>query len=83
MKNRDQQRTRVLLGGKIIFNDNRGGLECVIKDISAGGTRITTENFMAVPDSFKLLVSDGRSFSCEVRWRKAKFIGVAFVDQAS
>lgn len=71
-------RSRAFLGAKIVFNDSHSSYDCIVRELSEGGAQIKVENALAVPECFDLIVSDGRSFACEVRWRRINAIGVEF-----
>ena len=79
MKQRAHQRAKAFLGARIIFNDHKSTFDCIVKEISEGGAMLKVESAMATPDRFKLCLSDGRQFDCEVRWRRINSIGVQFV----
>jgi hypothetical protein len=79
VKQRAHQRSRAFLGAKIVFNDRNSTFDCVIREISEGGAMIKVENALATPDHFTLLLSDGRRYECEVRWRRINSIGVQFL----
>jgi len=52
--------------------------DCIVKDISDAGARLKVQNVVSVPETFKLLISDGRSFEATVKWRRIDSIGVRF-----
>lgn len=76
---RQSQRHRTLLGGKIVFNAGRSVLDGVVRNLSETGARIQTENALAPPPAFRLDLPDGRSFECVVVWRAMGSLGVQFV----
>lgn len=78
MQERRFPRSRAFLGAKIIFNDGHSSYDCIVKELSEGGAQIRIENALAVPQQFRLIFSDGRSFDCEIRWRRINAIGVEF-----
>ena len=83
MERRRWQRSRAFLGGRIVFNHAHSSLDCVVKEISDGGALIKVENAVAVPESFQLILNDGRSFACEIIWRKINTLGVSFAKDAT
>lgn len=74
-----QLRRRTFLGGHIIFNGGGSTIDCTIKDFSEGGAKLAVQNGLMPPERFDLQLNDGRTFTCEIRWRRMDFIGVAFV----
>lgn len=78
MQDRRFPRSRAFLGAKIIFNDGHSSFDCIVREMSEGGAQIKVENALAVPERFNLTLSDGRSFGCEIRWRRINAIGVEF-----
>lgn len=78
MERRKFERYRALLGGRIFYNNGQSSLDCILRDISEGGSRIKVENSIAVPEKFHLVLNDGRNFDCQVRWRKVGLLGVSF-----
>ena len=40
MNRRRERRRKTLLSDKVIFNNRRGALDCIVKDLSPGGARI-------------------------------------------
>ena len=56
-------------------------IECILKDISATGARISVEVPDVVPDYFKLRIREDDEQllpKCRVRWRSGNEIGVEF-----
>lgn len=56
--------------------------DCIVKDISESGARLKVQNVVSVPDTFKLLISDGRSYDATVKWRRIDSVGVRFATAA-
>ncbi len=78
MDGRQQIRKRTFLGAKILINDRRSVIDCLVKDMSDGGARLSLDAVAAVPDDFELSLADGREFHCKVRWRRINAIGISF-----
>jgi hypothetical protein len=73
------QRQKTLLAGKIVYGANRFAADCAVRDLSAGGARLSFADASGIPDSFELhLPSRGTAFRVEVRWRKGRQIGIKF-----
>jgi hypothetical protein len=76
---RTTQRQKTLLAGKAIFGANRFVLDCSVRDLSAGGAKLSFADPLEMPDLFELhLPSRDSVFRAEVRWRKGRQIGVKF-----
>jgi hypothetical protein len=76
---RESRRQKTLLAGKIIFGANRFAMDCSIRDLSAGGARLSFADPLGIPDEFELqLPSRGTVFRAEVRWRRRREVGVKF-----
>ena len=76
---RESRRRKTLLAGKVIFGANRLAMDCAIRDLSAGGARLSFADPHGVPGEFELqLPSRGTVFRAEVRWRRGREIGVKF-----
>jgi hypothetical protein len=72
-------RTRVLLGGKIVYGDGAYSHDCAIRDMSAFGARLGIPGATVVPKEFYLLdLKRGTAFEAEVLWRNATQTGVTF-----
>jgi len=70
-------RRKVLKSAIAAFNDRFCTVGCVVRDISATGARLRTENSVDIPDTFELLIDlDGLEASCRVVWRRQKELGV-------
>lgn len=75
---RAEQRTRTLRGGTLRFNHGYGALECMVRNVSAHGARLSFGDTPAVPSRFDLRIGpDGAWRSAEVRWRAGTDVGVA------
>ncbi|MBX3570214.1 MAG: PilZ domain-containing protein [Rhizobiaceae bacterium] len=76
---RTGDRRRVLKGGRLSFNNGFGAFECVVRNLSARGARLSFGDTSAVPNAFDLLITgEDKARSATVRWREMTAIGVAF-----
>jgi hypothetical protein len=76
---RGAERRRVLKGAKLIFNKGYGAFECVARNVSESGARLTLGETSAVPSQFDLLISgDDLVRRATVRWRTMTALGVSF-----
>ena len=76
---RTQARRRVLKGAIIRFNNGYGAFECVVRNLSESGAKLTFGETSAVPAAFQLKIGgDGQSREARVRWRSPDSVGVSF-----
>jgi hypothetical protein len=84
-QNRRADRQPSYLGGKISYNQNLWTEDCVVRNASAAGAKLTVADPRALPDHFMLSIpSKGETYHAHIKWREGKTIGVAFEqDQAA
>jgi hypothetical protein len=74
-------RHRALKGATLKFNRGFGAFECVVRNLSEGGARLTFGDPLGVPTRFDLRIGpDGEWRPAQVRWRGASDVGVTFVE---
>ena len=73
------ERQRVLKGANLSFNKGYGAFECVVKNVSDKGARLSFGDTSAVPSHFSLAIKgeDVRK-PASVRWRSSTALGVSF-----
>ncbi|MBV9261822.1 MAG: PAS-domain containing protein, partial [Pseudolabrys sp.] len=78
---RQTGRHRLLKGGKIIFNDRRSVIDCLVRNFSDQGVCLHVNSAANVPREFELAI-DGteKSHRCHVRWATRDRIGAQFAD---
>ncbi|MEO5804936.1 PilZ domain-containing protein [Devosia sp.] len=76
---RANPRQRTLKGGKIALNDGYSTIDCTVRNLSATGALLRVTSIIGVPDQFKLVMNDGRSFDCKIAWKRETELGVAFI----
>ena len=77
---RNTRRQRVLLGGKIAYDNGNYTCDCSIRDLSATGARLGIRGGTVLPKYFYLLdLRNGMAYECEVVWRNAAQTGVKFL----
>ena len=73
-------RRRVFKGATLSFNKGYGALECVVRNESEKGARLSFGDTSAVPSGFDLTVrGDDMARHAKVRWRTLSLVGVEFV----
>ena len=76
---RRERRDRVLFRGKIILDDGFSTIDCVIRDLSSHGARVTVQDRAVPPRSFSLAILDtGRVFDAIRRWQRGQTVGLEF-----
>jgi hypothetical protein len=74
-------RTRTLKAGQIEFNRRLNVVDCVVRDMSAGGACLQVEDPDWLPKQFDLAVPiDGLKRACRVAWRAKDRLGVAYLE---
>jgi hypothetical protein len=77
---RAHPRHRVLKRVKAVFNSNSSVLDCLMRDLSLGGARLTCSQAILLPDSFVLVFPAEREMrDVRVAWRKIGELGVQFM----
>jgi hypothetical protein len=75
---RTAPRHRVLKHGTLAFGDG-GAVDCLVRNISAGGARLDVANPFRLPQSFTLVIeTDHFMRRCRPVWCSDTRIGVAF-----
>ena len=76
---RASHRSRTLRGGKILFNDRRSVLDCMIRNLSHEGACLQVESLVGVPATFELLI-DGEEAPrpCRLVWQSHDRAGVEY-----
>lgn len=78
-EHRRVSRQRVLLSGRIVYNDGAGSYNCAIRDLSSSGARLGIRGATVLPKYFYLLdLRNGTAHESEVVWRNATQTGVRF-----
>jgi hypothetical protein len=78
---RKDNRSRSLLGARIVFHNRASTIDCTIRNISKTGARLVFGAAVPVPDEFDLLIHHkGETHRCRIAWRNASEVGVAFLD---
>lgn len=76
---RRERRDRVLFRGRIIIDDGFSTIDCVIRDLSSRGARVTVQDQAVIPRTLSLAVLDtGRTFEAIRRWQRGQTVGLEF-----
>ncbi len=78
-RERKPTRNRVLLSGKLVFDEGTHSCDCGIRDLSPSGARLAIKAGTMLPKRFYLLdLKNGRAYDSEIVWRNAAQAGVRF-----
>src|SRR5215510_12555037 len=76
---RNSTRQKSFLQGRILFNNRRSAIDCLIRDISAGGARLIFSQTASIPDAVELHIPQkDQTFRAHVQWRSGEEAGVSF-----
>ena len=75
---RGVQRRSTLKGGKIVFNAGRSTIDCMVRNLSSTGAKLTVNSVVGIPETFDLVLDGHSRQPCRVKWRRLKEIGVEF-----
>jgi hypothetical protein len=72
-------RHKSFLRGNIQFNNGRNTADCLIRDISIYGARLTFSDSITTPDVIDIYIPQKeQTFHAQVIWRHGQELGVAF-----
>lgn len=78
-ENRGAPRSRVLKGGKIVFNEGRSVISCTVRNVSASGALLKVDTVVGVPDEFLIIIGDQAPRAARTSRRTATELGITFV----
>jgi hypothetical protein len=69
-----------MIGGKVVFNDQRSVVDCIVRNLSETGAKLVFSAHVRLPDEFDLELSQkGRSYRARVMWWAGESCGVLFL----
>jgi hypothetical protein len=77
---RGAPRRRVFFGAKILLSDGKSVFDCIVRDLSTSGARLSLGHFQPIPRRFTLLINDLGTFQCEVVRALGNDYGVRFIE---
>ncbi len=77
---RRQPRLRALKAGRAILPGGHSTFDCMIRNRSPLGAKMSFESTADIPPQFRLRLEDGTTHDCAVKWRSPREIGVEFLD---
>ncbi|MCJ2038131.1 PilZ domain-containing protein [Methylobacterium sp. J-059] len=80
IERRSAPRKRVLKAAEIIFPNGSSVMDCIVRNVSDVGAKLTLSSSIGVPEAFTLLIeADGVQHACRLIRRENEAIGVQFI----
>ena len=80
VERRGEHRRRILKGASVKFNNGFGNLECVLRDMTSNGARISMGHTSGMPSRVQLQVTGEKTpIEALVHWRTSRDFGVSFL----
>ena len=75
---RHERRQSAYLGGEVIYNRQRSGIDCLVRNIAPSGALIVFADRTPLPEELDLHIAQrGRTFHGRVIWRQLDRAGLA------
>jgi hypothetical protein len=78
IERRKSARHRVLKSGRIVFNEGRSTIDCMVRSESLEGARLKVATILGISDQFELSIMSAPPKACRIIWRSAVEIGIAY-----
>jgi hypothetical protein len=76
---RHSQRARTLRACKIVFNNKRSVIDCMVRNTSRSGACLLVPSVAGIPSAFDLLIEgEAGSRPCKAVWHAQNRIGIEF-----
>lgn len=83
-ESRTNGRMRAMLGAQIAFNNRNSTIDCIVRDISSTGARLSLSDTVALPEEFELFVPQrGKTYKARLRWRTREGAGVELLREGA
>jgi hypothetical protein len=77
---RKPSRKRVVLRGKVVYDEGRYTLDCLIRDLTPKGAKITVQKGVSMPTHVYLIdIPSGIAYGAEVTWIRTPVFGLKFL----
>lgn len=81
---RKTQRGRTYLGGRIVFNARASTIDCLVRNISSEGAKISFAEGVAIPGEFEVTIHrKAETRRARIVWRNETQAGIVFLRSAS
>jgi hypothetical protein len=75
-------RHKTFIKGRIFFNNGLSSMDCIVRDLTEGGSRLEVSETIALPDVFELyLPNKDEYFHAKVEWRKGDSLGISWASE--
>jgi hypothetical protein len=75
---RSSTRQKSFLQGRVMFNNRRSSVDCIVRELSESGARLKFSTPVAVPEVFELHIPNkDETFRAHVIWNDGTDVGVA------
>lgn len=75
-------RAKVSKDAKVLYPDERGIVDVIVKDLSVGGARIQLKSSTDLSGKFNLYIPPEKMlYTVAVRWMKGNLVGLQFVSE--
>lgn len=82
LERRNAPRGRTFIGGKVDFNNSFCVVDCLVRNMSETGARLTFADTAVIPDQFDLrLPQKNQIRRARLIWRHHDQVGINFVEQ--
>lgn len=79
LERRQSVRDRVILGSVASINDRGSTMDCIVRNLSAGGLCVEFDKTAKLPDEMRVTITQKDcSFFARTMWRRAGRVGLAF-----
>ena len=79
LERRTLQRDRTLLSAKVVFNNGRSTMDCLVRNLSTEGACVQVESTVGLPTEVDLVIAnDSDPRPCNVIWQSANRVGLSF-----
>lgn len=83
-EHRREIRQRTFLKGRILFNKGASSMDCLVRDMSSSGARLSLTETTVLPETFDLYIPQKeKTYRSTLAWRRADGVGITFVDEAA
>ncbi|HEX2257818.1 MAG TPA: PilZ domain-containing protein [Afifellaceae bacterium] len=79
MEHRAHPRRKTLKHGSLVLKPGGAKVDCVVRDISAGGARIWRPHWVRLPRRFQLTIPGEINVKAELCWENGQEAGLRFV----
>jgi hypothetical protein len=78
MELRNLPRARRLKEGRVMFNDKKSVMSCLVRDFTEDGARLRTGEPYLVPEFFDFTMAGGKARPARKIWNSTTEMGISF-----